>query len=1292
MTNVFDRTWAMWAAVAAMGMGLGCNGGRESSPLVAHEQIRHAPEPARAPVVPLVAAPGVHAAPLTFAAPIANATVDARVLIITANGTDPAFLAIQNTLQYLGTPFTVLNATSDPPLTASFLAAGNHGNYQAIFLDLGDLGGAFGNDEFTTLATYEASFGVRRVALYTNPITADYGLAGNGSGFNPSTAPISATCTSVGRSVFVGTNCDNAVNINAGFVYRASPTDAATIPLLVDAAGNVYAATRTYSDGREALALTFAQASYFVSYLELAYGLVDWATRGLFVGERHVYAVPQIDDLFLFSNIFGGTSIFRISDSDLQALADWQSVKRAQPLTAGFRFAWAANGAGTQPMAMDSLRDRAVALGSTFSWLNHTWDHTDLTNLDYADTLYEFAHNDEYLRGLGLMPYATANAVTPDISGLTNPNAMLAIHDAGITQIVSDTSYPEQDNPSPNAGILNALQPTVLEIPRIPSELYYNVSQPSEWIPEYESLRSPTAAVDYATIIGTQSDAFLQYMLNGNNDPWMFHQANTRDYDGAGHSLLTDLMDAAFAKYSAVATLPIVSPVMDDLATRVRNRMAFNASGVVATVQAGTSMTVSVNNAATVPVTGLCTTGAEMYANQTISYLTLAAGQSVTLSLTSCNPATGGTGGTGGAVGAGGTAGGGMITGAGGTGTGGMAGASGLAGSTGATGMAGASGSGGASGAAGGSGEPGAGGMGGAKGAGGEGEGEPGAGGATGGMHGGAGGAGPGATGGAGGSPIDAGMTPTPQPPAGCSCDFGSDAPGPGAFLFSLLGGGLAIRSRRGRKAASAQAPRPRRASHSGMTIHSGPPDDLAARDLAVFWHPCGQMRDYRDFPPLEIVGARGARLRLADGREILDAISSWWCKALGHGHPRLSAALREQQEMFEHVITANTTSAPLVRLCERLLAAANGRPPETWGAAAPPGRRAGHFGKVFLADNGSTAVEIALKMALQAQAQRGKPGRTRFVALANGYHGETVGALSVGDCELYAAPYRSLCFPVQRLRGLPYRSGPHDPLWLDAGEAWPAIERALDAEADTLAAIVYEPVLQAAGGMLLYSPDLLRRLRAWADAHGVYLIADEIAAGHGAPRRDPRGHLADGAGRASTAALPDFATLSKGLTGGVLPLSAVLTTDAVYDLFEADYAEGARLSPLEHVHRQRARGRGRERRARRLRRRRCAGTRRDARRRGCARRWSRSRRGAPIFATCAPAAWWPPSTSAPPTAARAIPRRRTGYAIYREAVRRGALLRPIGDTMYLFPPLTVTPDEIDQMAAILADSLDAVV
>jgi adenosylmethionine-8-amino-7-oxononanoate aminotransferase len=465
---------------------------------------------------------------------------------------------------------------------------------------------------------------------------------------------------------------------------------------------------------------------------------------------------------------------------------------------------------------------------------------------------------------------------------------------------------------------------------------------------------------------------------------------------------------------------------------------------------------------------------------------------------------------------------------------------------------------------------------------------------------------------------------------------------------------------------------------------------DLAARDLEVFWHPCSQMRDYRDFPPLEVVGARGARLQLADGRELIDAIASWWCKALGHGHPRLMAALRTQADAFEHVITANTTSVGLVRLCERLLAAANGLGPAAFGAAAPPGRRDGHFGKVFLADNGSTAVEIALKMALQAQAQRGAPGRTRFAAFENAYHGETIATLSVGDLALYGAPYQGLCFPVERIRGLPYRQGPHDPAWLDAGREWPAIEAALDAQADRLAAVVYEPVLQAAGGMRLFSPDLLRRLRAWADARGVYLVADEIAAGMGRTGAILASQLAEGPGRVSAAALPDFAVLSKGLTGGVLPLSAVLTTDAVYRLFDADYFEG-RAFLHSNTYTGNALGVA------------VAGAVLDVfadedilgrvaalapRLRAALESVAASRPGLANLRACGMVA----AVDLVAADGSALdPRRRTGYRVYREAVRRGALLRPLGDTMYLFPPLTVTEAEIDELGAILAASLDAV-
>ncbi len=166
--------------------------------------------------------------------------------------------------------------------------------------------------------------------------------------------------------------------------------------------------------------------------------------------------------------------------------------------------------------------------------------------------------------------------MTPNISGLKNPDAMQAIHDSGIRYLVSDTSEPEQKNPSPNVGIWNALQPSILEIPRIPADLYFNVSQPAEWIPEWEYLKM-VASVDYPTMIDDQSSTFAGYMLAGNKDPWMFHQANARNYDGAGHSLLSDLLDATFAKYAAASTFPVESPTEDELGQIFINRAALRA-------------------------------------------------------------------------------------------------------------------------------------------------------------------------------------------------------------------------------------------------------------------------------------------------------------------------------------------------------------------------------------------------------------------------------------------------------------------------------------------------------------------------------------------------------------------------------------------------------------------------------------------------------------------------------------------------------------------------------------------
>jgi adenosylmethionine---8-amino-7-oxononanoate aminotransferase len=459
----------------------------------------------------------------------------------------------------------------------------------------------------------------------------------------------------------------------------------------------------------------------------------------------------------------------------------------------------------------------------------------------------------------------------------------------------------------------------------------------------------------------------------------------------------------------------------------------------------------------------------------------------------------------------------------------------------------------------------------------------------------------------------------------------------------------------------------------------------LQQRDRAVVWHPCGQMRDYESFPPLEIIAAQGGWLTLKNNQRIFDAISSWWCKSFGHGHPHLRAALIRQSERFEHVITANTTNDDLVSYCERLLALANGLPPSAWGPGVIPPPANGHFGKVFFADNGSTAVEVALKMALQAQLQRGNTQRTQFAAFTNGYHGETVGALSVGDCGIYKDTFSPLLFPCTMLGPLPYRSGPDDPQWFSCADAWPAIEQQLNSKKDRLAAIIYEPILQGAGGMLLYSPELLRKIHAWAKPNNVFLIADEIASGMGRCGAPLAHHLA------GLDVLPDFAVLSKGLTGGFIPFATVLTTNAVYDNFLSDWAEGraflhsntyagnalgialghaaldiiAQENLLDHVARTGAFLR---------------------------QQLLQIARTQPQIKNVRSLGMMAGVDIRHNDGSPFAREKRIGWHIFRAATQRGALLRPLGDTMYIFPPLNSTNDEIAHVVEVLAQSIRDVV
>lgn len=293
------------------------------------------------------------------------------------------------------------------------------------------------------------------------------------------------------------------------------------------------------------------------------------------------------------------------------------------------------------------------------------------------------------------------------------------------------------------------------------------------------------------------------------------------------------------------------------------------------------------------------------------------------------------------------------------------------------------------------------------------------------------------------------------------------------------------------------------------------------AADLRHVWHPFTQYDEWAREPLLVVERAEGHHLIDTDGRRYLDGTSSLWCNLFGHRHPRLDAAVREQLGRVAHSTQLGLAGTEPIRLAERLCALTG-------------------YDRVFYSDSGSTAVEVALKMAFQAQQQRGERRRTRFAALTEAYHGDTLGSVSVGGIDLFHGVYRPLLFDVVRLPA-PERA--------DAAEEERLLaeaETVLDQHGDTLAAVVFEPLVQGAAGMRMHSPAFLRALTDRARRAGALLIADEVATGFG---RTGSMFAIEQAG-----VRPDFLCVAKGLTGGYLPLAATLTTEAVFDAFRGPY------------------------------------------------------------------------------------------------------------------------------------------
>ncbi|MBF0673633.1 adenosylmethionine--8-amino-7-oxononanoate transaminase [Pseudomonas sp.] len=440
---------------------------------------------------------------------------------------------------------------------------------------------------------------------------------------------------------------------------------------------------------------------------------------------------------------------------------------------------------------------------------------------------------------------------------------------------------------------------------------------------------------------------------------------------------------------------------------------------------------------------------------------------------------------------------------------------------------------------------------------------------------------------------------------------------------------------------------------------------DWMQRDLQVLWHPCTQMKDHEQLPLIPIRRGEGVWLEDFDGKRYLDAVSSWWVNVFGHANPHINARIKAQVDQLEHVMLAGFSHQPVIELSERLV------------AITPPG-----LDRVFFADNGSSSIEVALKMSFHYWRNCGRSEKQRFVTLTNSYHGETMAAMSVGDVALFTDTYKPLLLDTFKVPSPDcYHRAP--------GVSWEEYSRLMFAHMEQtlaehhgqVAAVIVEPLIQGAGGMRMYHPVYLTLLREACDRYGVHLIVDEIAVGFG---RTGTMFACEQAG-----ITPDFMVLSKALTGGYLPMAALLTTDTVYQAFYDDYSTlraflhshtytgnplacAAALATLDIFEQDNVIEANQALSAR-------MGQ-------ACAHLADHSQvsevrqTGMALAiemvkdkASKTPYAW----------------QERRGLAVYQHALQRGALLRPLGNVVYLLPPYVITPEEIDFLAEVATEGID---
>ena len=308
---------------------------------------------------------------------------------------------------------------------------------------------------------------------------------------------------------------------------------------------------------------------------------------------------------------------------------------------------------------------------------------------------------------------------------------------------------------------------------------------------------------------------------------------------------------------------------------------------------------------------------------------------------------------------------------------------------------------------------------------------------------------------------------------------------------------------------------------------------DWQKEDLKYIWHPCSQMKDYETLPPIIIERGNGINLYDINGKCYKDVISSWWCNLLGHCNPRINEAIKKQIDTLEHVIFANFSHKTVIKLCQELM------------KVLPKG-----LYKFTFADNGSSAIEMALKLSFQYHYQTGNSQKKRFMALTDAYHGETLAALAMGGVDLYSELYKPILMDVIRIQAPDCFRCKYGQCRENCNcECFECAKKQFEKYGAETAAIIIEPLLQGSAGMKIYPPLYLKKLRELCDKYNVHLIADEIATGYGRTGKMFACDYAD--------ISPDIMCLSKGLTGGYMPMAIAVTTQEIYDAFYDDYLKG---------------------------------------------------------------------------------------------------------------------------------------